>query len=165
MSKLKRFVMVNGLGAGLLALSAGFADASPVTSPATVYSGPGLTWPVIAEIPAGADVNVLNCYAGWEQGWCQVRYHKVTGFVEGGVLAPSGAENVIVAPVVTRDLANVRKGPGTNWPIVGVLVPGSEVNLGRCVQGWLSGWCRVQLGDVSGWVHGSLLKRKGTIFD
>ncbi len=72
-------------------------------SPASVRTGPGHRWPVIAEIPAGADVQVQNCYAGWERGWCAVRFGSVKGYVEAGVLAPSGNDNVIVAPVVTND--------------------------------------------------------------
>ena len=37
---------------------------TPLTSPATVFSGPGASWPVIAQIPAGGHVDVINCYGG-----------------------------------------------------------------------------------------------------
>ncbi len=73
--------------------------------------------------------------------------------------------NVIVAPVVTTNAAYMRKGPGQKWPVVGVLTPGSEVDVRQCVCGWLSGWCKVDFEGVSGWVHGSLLKRKGALFN
>ena len=63
-------------GAGVFAAGSAFAK-TPVTSPATVFSGPGSTYPVVAQIPAGAHVDVMNCYGGWNQGWCQVHYGKV----------------------------------------------------------------------------------------
>ncbi len=136
------------------------AAAHPLVSPATVRSGPGIQWPTIAQIPAGADVQVSGCYAGWQGGWCQVSWRKVQGYVQVGALAPSGSSNVVVAPIVTNDLANLRKGPGTNWPALAVIPPSTPVDVASCSQGWLYGWCKVTYQGQTGFVNGLLLQRQ-----
>jgi uncharacterized protein YraI len=139
------------------------ASASPVTSPANMRSGPGPKWPVIVQIPAGADVDVVNCGPGWKHDWCHVKFQGNDGFVAAYTLAPAG-NNVVVAPVVTTDLANVRKGPGTHWPVIGVLQPGTVVNVSSCSRGWLFGWCRIHYEGNYGFVNSVLLKRQGALF-
>jgi uncharacterized protein YraI len=142
------------------------ASAKSVVSPAAMRQGPGMKWPVIAEIPAGARVDFVNCGPGWKHNWCHVKYGGRDGYVNANTLAPSGSgRSVAVAPVITTDAAYMRKGPGTKWPVVGVLIPKSEVNVSQCIKGWLSGWCRVSSGGSTGWVRGSLLKRQGALFD
>ncbi len=141
------------------------ASASPLTSPANVRSGPGPRWPVVAQLPAGADVDVMGCYSGWEAGWCQVRRGPVTGYVNAGVLAPSGSSNVIVAPIVTNDLANLRQGPGKNWPSIAVIPPSTPVNVAYCSKGWLFGWCKVAYGGQTGFVNSVLLQRQGAVYN
>ncbi len=110
---LKRIAMLAASAAVLAAGSEG-AAAHSLVSPATIRSGPGIQWPTIAQIPAGANVNVSGCYSGWGGGWCAVQWRKVKGYVQVGALAPSGANDVIVAPIVTNNNANLRKGPGVN---------------------------------------------------
>jgi hypothetical protein len=54
----------------------------------------------------------------------------------------------------TRNWANVREGPGTSFPVVGVLQPGTEV----AVSGLRRGWWQVHLnGNPQGYVAGDLL--------
>jgi uncharacterized protein YraI len=151
-------------GAGVLAAGSAFAK-HPMTSPATVYSGPGTNWLVLAQIPAGAKVDVINCYGGWRGGWCQVRYGKVKGFVKGDTLAPSGGNNVSIAPVVAKYAIHIHKGPGRNWPVAGIVSQGKTVNKGSCVISWRGHWCRVSSGGVTGWAPEWELKRAGAIFD
>ncbi len=142
----------------------GVALASAVTSPATVRTGPGSRWPVIAEIPAGADVEVLSCGQGWKRAWCRVQYGATTGFVKAGTLAPSGSSDVVIAPVVTTDLANLRRGPGPKWAAIGVIPPSAEVNLLYCSHAWHGDRCKVSNEGMTGFVHGSLLQRQGAMF-
>jgi len=151
-------------GAGVFAAGSAFAK-TPVTSPATVFSGPGSTYPVVAQIPAGAHVDVMNCYGGWNQGWCQVHYGKVKGFVRGVTLAPAGHGNVAIAPVVARYAIHIHKGPARNWPVAGIVSQGKTVNKGSCVSSWRGHWCRVTSGGVSGWAPEWELKRAGAIFE
>lgn len=144
----------------------GEAFAAQFASPADVHTGPGENYPVIAQIPAGAQVGFIDCGPGWKNNWCHVKYKGKNGFVVANSLAPSASgDNVIVAPIVTTDAAYLRKGPNKTYPVVGVLIPGSQVNVKQCISGWLSGWCNVEFEGTSGWVHGSLLKRQGALFD
>lgn len=94
----KRFVAAIFALTAVAAASTGGASAHSLTSPATVRSGPGIQWPTIAQIPAGANVGVSGCYSGWEGGWRQVKWRKVNGYVQAGALAASGANNVIGVP-------------------------------------------------------------------
>jgi uncharacterized protein YraI len=160
-SRFPRLTVAVGASIALIVVT---ASATPLASPAKVRTGPGTTWPVIAEIGAGADVRVLGCYSGWEGGWCQVRYRHVKGYVDAGELAPSGTSNVIVAPIVTRDLANLRKGPGTNWPSLAEIPPSTPVNVAHCAQGWLVGWCKVTYEGQTGYVNSVLLQRQGAVY-
>jgi uncharacterized protein YraI len=164
MMKLTLPAILSGVMAASMALAMGTASATPLVSPAKVRTGPGAEWPVIAEIPANADVRVLACYSGWEGGWCQVRYHKVKGYVDAGQLAPSGSSNVIVAPIVTTDIANLRKGPGKNWPSLAVIPSSTPVDVAYCSQGWLFGWCQVNYKGQTGYVNSVLLQRQGAVY-
>jgi uncharacterized protein YraI len=140
------------------------AAAKPLTSPALVRSGPGETWPVFAQIPAGANVHILNCYSGWDGGWCQVRHGKVTGYVDIGTLAPSGANNVEIAPYVTNNIVNLRKGPGYKWASIAAIPFNTPVNVAYCSQGWLSGWCKVSYEGQTGFVNAAGIQRKGVLY-
>lgn len=142
---------------------AGAALAAPVTSPANVRSGPSSKWPVVAVIPAGADVQLLNCGGGWKRDWCQVSYGQITGYVAAGVLAPSG-NKVIVAPVVTTELANLYKGPGVKYPVITAVPGGSRVNKGGCVAGWQTRWCQVNYDGKVGYMMEGLLEREDALF-
>lgn len=148
--------------AAISAASTGGASAHSLPSPATVRSGPGIQWPTIAQIPAGADVGISGCYSGWEGGWCHVKWRKIRGYVQAGALAPSGANNVVVAPIVTINHANLRKGPGFNWPSIAVVPSGTEVNVSQCSQGWLSGWCHVTYEGQTGFVNSLVLRRQNS---
>lgn len=90
---------------------------------------------MIGKVSAGTDVEVLNCGAGWKADWRQIRYDDKAGFVAANTLAPSGANDVQVAPVVTTDQANIHKGPGPRYRMIGVVPAGAAANLGECVNG------------------------------
>lgn len=161
----KKFAAAIFVIAAVSASSVGGASANSLTSPATVRSGPGIQWPTIAQIPAGANVGVSGCYSGWEGGWCQVKWRKVSGYVQAGALAASGATNVIVAPIVTINHVNLRKGPGFNWPSLAVVPSGTEVNVSQCSQGWLYGWCQVTYEGQTGFVNGLALRRQNSPYN
>jgi uncharacterized protein YraI len=145
-----------------LASSSTLADTLP--SVATIHKGPGSSFPILGKIPVGADVDVVNCNPGWKANWCHVHYQGVDGYINANTLAPSG-NKVIIAPIVTNDAAYMRSGPGQSHPIVGVLTPNSQVNVKKCTLSWLQGWCKVDFDGLDGWVHGSLLQRKGALVD
>lgn len=51
---------------------------------------------------------------------------------------------------------NVRAGPGTYYPVIGIIPPYSTVNIIGCVSGWK--WCDVMYGGFRGWVAGNYLR-------
>jgi len=81
-----RSKLLFALAGATLAICVGSAAAAPrgVGDAATLRSGPGPRWPVIALIPAEAQVDVLNCGPGWENDWCHVRYENKTGYLHAG---------------------------------------------------------------------------------
>ena len=153
--------------AATLALSIGTADARPraVSDAANLRQGPGQRWPVIAVIPADGQVDVINCGPGWRRDWCHVRFENHDGYVAAATLAPTASgRSVMVAPLVTTDLTNVRKGPGGKWASIAVIPPGTEVNSSGCISGWHGSWCRVHFEGRTGYVNQSLLERRGALF-
>lgn len=153
-----------GFAAAAAVLFGGAAFADPVTSPANVRSGPSPKWPVIASLPAGADVTVIDCGAGWKRDWCEVQAGPVHGFVAAGVLGTQG-DNVLIAPVVTNNDVAIYKGPGVNYKIIGSIPENQTVNMGACVAG--NGgvtWCKVTYGRKSGYSIQSELQRQNSLF-
>jgi uncharacterized protein YraI len=57
--------------------------------------------------------------------------------------------------VVTADL-NMRAGPSTNFPVVGVIPDNGQVDVHGCVRGY--NWCDVTWRDERGWVSASYLE-------
>src|SRR5215469_1625461 len=84
-------------GAGLLALSTGFAAAAPavVQQDVNLRAGPGIDYDVITAMPSGATVDVMGC----EAGWCRVAFGGATGFASRGYLGLGGG--VAAAPAYT----------------------------------------------------------------
>lgn len=56
---------------------------------------------------------------------------------------------------------NVRSGPGTGWPVVATISAGTDVQVLSCATGWRWRWCKVQAGDVRGYVHQAALGMSG----
>lgn len=69
-----------------------------------------------------------------------------------GLLTATGA--MAASALVTTDL-NVRAGPSTGYPAVGVLPNGAVVEVLGCTGGY--SWCRVNYGGYDGWVSSSYL--------
>lgn len=157
--------LASALVAALLSLVAASALAAPriATDVSNMRSGPGAKWPVVAQIPAGAKVQLDNCGPGWKRDWCQVHYKGRLGFVPANTLAPT-SNSVVVAPLVTRDITAVRSGPGNSWKVVAKIPPGQKVAASACQQGWKTGWCKVTYEGKSGYVDRNYLKRKGAVF-
>ncbi|MEF3367692.1 SH3 domain-containing protein [Methylocystis sp. 9N] len=148
--------------AGVLCGASAFAD--PITSPANVRSGPSPKWRVIASLPEGTDVQVIDCGAGWQRDWCEIQAGKVHGFVAAGVLGTVG-NNVIVAPVQTNTDVNLYKGPGPNYRVLAKIPENTTVNQGACVPGWgETTWCVVNHAGIVGYVLESQLTRVGSLF-
>ncbi|ULU27569.1 SH3 domain-containing protein [Dyella terrae] len=65
-----------------LASPAAFAQTNGVvTAYVDLYAGPDISYPTIAQLPAGAGVAIQGCTAGW--GWCDVITMGMRGWVAG----------------------------------------------------------------------------------
>ncbi|CAN2532326.1 hypothetical+protein [Methylocapsa aurea] len=153
------------LAAAALTLCAATASAAPriATDISNMRSGPGARWPVIAQIPAGAKIQLDNCGPGWKHDWCQIHYKGKRGFVAANTLEPT-MKTVVVAPLVTRATTAVRSGPGESWKVVTKIPAGRKVVSSDCQKGWMTSWCKVAYEGKSGYVNRNYLKRKGAVF-
>ena len=81
-------------GAGVLALSTGFAAAAPavVENDLNLRAGPGIQYPVVAAMPGGATVDVMGC----EAGWCRVAFNGTVGWASRAYMGLGGG--VAAAP-------------------------------------------------------------------
>ena len=81
-------------GAGVLALSTGFAAAAPavVANDLNLRAGPGTEYPVVAAMPSGATVDVLGCQASW----CRVAHNGTVGWASRAYIGAGGG--VAAAP-------------------------------------------------------------------
>ena len=108
--RLKQFA----LAAGILLVSASTAAAAMVTNPLNLRRGPGTGFGVIATMPPGAHVDVL------ERGgaWCRVAWRGIEGFASASYLA--GGERVYAyepAPVYVAPppVVSFGYGWGPRW--------------------------------------------------
>ena len=79
---------------------------------------------------------------------------KILAFSAGGMLLAANA--AFAAPGFTTTTVNLRAGPDTDYPSIGVLPPGLEVSIEGCIEGW--SWCDVTVDGDRGWVAGDFLQ-------
>jgi uncharacterized protein YraI len=80
--RLKQFA----LAAGVLLVSASTAAAAVVTNPLNLRRGPGVGYRVIAAMPPGTRVDVIECGGNW----CRVAWRGIEGFASASYLAGGG---------------------------------------------------------------------------
>jgi uncharacterized protein YraI len=99
-------------GAGVLALSTGFAAAAPaiVQNDLNLRAGPGTDYEVVAAMPAGSTVDVMGCQASW----CQVAFGGTSGFANRAFLSLGGA-TVGAAPGYGQGYAYRGAAPGYGY--------------------------------------------------
>ncbi|HLZ71923.1 MAG TPA: peptidoglycan DD-metalloendopeptidase family protein [Dehalococcoidia bacterium] len=160
------------LSATAAAAGAGFLDrllhfpaaraqqAPPGATTATVNSsdglnlrgGPGENYPVLAVMPAGAQVPITG--AATPDNWLPVQYNGQNGWADGVYLASAAAPAQTAASVLPADGLNLRSGPGTDQSVIIVIPGGSTVTiLGAASNGWVP----VSYGSRAGWVEASYL--------
>ena len=127
-------------------------------------AGPGVTWHVIATLPAGEQLTVLDQSTNWFQvrradgtvGWVTGSYLTVNPPGSGGGGGAAGASlvpqtpNVGTLAVVTTPLLNVRSGPGLNYPIIGTVKGGETVAILAKDEQWR---LIKTAGGLQGWVN------------
>ncbi|MBI3764669.1 MAG: SH3 domain-containing protein [Chloroflexi bacterium] len=145
------------------------------TLPTTLYTtrnvflrgGPGVGFVILAELPAGEKLSVLDKYTTWYKvsradgtvGWVSGSYLTMDPPGSGGGGA-SGAP-LLPAPLNIGDIAktstqllNVRSGPGLNFPVIAQYTAGHFVT----VLDKHDAWRYVQFNDgTKGWVNAQFL--------
>ena len=81
----------------VMSLLGGSAWAAQFSSPADVHTGPGESYPVIAQIPAGATVGFIDCGPGWKNNWCSVEYNGKKGFLSRMLLHRQRQEMMLLS--------------------------------------------------------------------
>jgi N-acetylmuramoyl-L-alanine amidase len=128
-----------------------------------VRSGPGVGYPVVVILDAGANVGLIGRNA--DASWVQI---QLAGAVQGWVNSRFVAANIPIAnlPVtlsagaasasVHAFFLNVRSGPGVAFAVVGTLGRGDGVNLvGRNFD---ASWAQIVLPNgTRGWVNSGYL--------
>ncbi len=130
----------------------------PLHRKATMRAGPGPNWTAIGEIPAGGELEIMNCGPGWGRDWCHVRWENAEGYIPATSLGPS--LNQAIKPVVTADVVTLRKGPGSRFKQIGTIPSGTNVGSSYCAKGWQSGWCPVYFKGETGFVKADSLLRQ-----
>ena len=128
-----------------LRLTAGLLTALTLVTPALAASGTvqadgGLrlregastSSAILSVLPNGSQVEVL---ASADNGWYQVSYQSLTGYVSGEYLAVDGTPAATCGRV-TASVLNVRSGPSTDYELVDQLAGGTKVEILETCDGW-----------------------------
>ena len=151
------FALALALGVALHAPRVARAADATVLEDLNLRSGPGLEYDVIAVLPAGAVVTLLDEPA---EGWYPVLYDDLDGWVSGAYLAVDDDWDGDIATVVAAVL-NLRDGPGLGFNIVAALPYGTTVEIigePEEVDGYTCVQVRVPSGCIDGgWVAAEFL--------
>lgn len=125
-------------------------------------TGPAANTPLVASIPAGAELQVGRCVAPQDNSrfpWCEAQWQGHRGFVSrcciDELAAALARPTFRVLDTVSDGILNMRRGPGTNHPLVASVPAGATLLLGRCRQpddNTRFPWCEVEWQGRSGWV-------------
>ena len=74
----------------------------------------------------------------------------------GGVLLAAWIPAAVAAPGVVVHTVHMRAGPSTEYPGFVMLVPGTQLEVFGCEEGY--NWCDVQAGPNRGWVDAAYLQ-------
>ena len=116
-------------------------------------ANPGMDGRIIGGIPAGTKVQ----YLGSSNGWDQVVYNGVTGWIATGRTTTEGTSSP--APALssaagtvkkTINAMNFRTAPGVDSSRIGLIPSGSKVTYVTCADGWE----QVIYNGQSGWIKG-----------
>lgn len=83
-----------------------------------------------------------------------IEKNRVFGLAAGALLATVAAAAAESSATATTDL-NVRLGPGSQYPVVGVINRGESTVVKGCIQ--QSKWCAVDEGSSTGYVYSDYL--------
>ena len=126
------FISVVPVQAAPVAQTPNFPFTATVTTTANLRGGPGTIYAIVGGRQAGEVVQVVRC--GEVCDWYQLATGEwIAAFLvnaEPTAILPDATSGVLpAAPTVNTD-ANLRGGPGTNYPIVGSAKAGQSLSIG-----------------------------------
>lgn len=148
----------------LPALETANADNGSLTITATslnVRQGPGLSYPVAGSVKKGEKYSIVKEDGDWIQislggsknGWV------AEWFTSKNASKPSVSQNSIgTSGSITANGLRVRKGPGTNYQVVGSLNSGQAVE----ILSTNGKWSEVRTPAIQGWVSKEYIKPNGS---
>ncbi|MEM6520730.1 MAG: peptidoglycan-binding protein [Cyanobacteria bacterium P01_C01_bin.70] len=119
-----------------------------------IRSGPGTQYPAVNTLRRGAPIAITGYY---ERGWAQLsdRSWVAGNLIDSTPIAGSGGSSQgepATAVIIGSSNVNIRSGPGTQYPAVNTLAPGTAIRItGFYERGW------AQLEDRS-WVASNLIQ-------
>ncbi|WP_456273920.1 SH3 domain-containing protein [Bacillus sp. AK031] len=115
------------------------------TQTLNVRKGPGLSFPVTAQVHKGDEFKSV----GSEGDWFKIQLNSSdTGWVANWLVSKKTQPSVKKG-VVTDNGLRLREGPGTSQPVIDTLAKGQEVQINNSDGGWYE----VSVGSTRGWVH------------
>lgn len=123
-----------------------------------VRSGPSTSNTIVGKIQRGNNIDILQS----QNGWHQIRFQSVQGWVSGQYVQTGGStggsnnsNTNVNQPFVTilNDGTNLRRGAGTNHPVVARANQGDRFNVINVVGDWFH--IRLSNGQeayVAGWI-------------
>ena len=145
--------------------SGSFGTGTVTASSVNFRSGASLNAGVIGSLSNGTTVTII----GVNGNWYQVQANGQTGYVcsdyvkVGGSAAPApggngGQTSGGTAGTVKGDYVRMRSGPGTGYAILGTYNNGTALT----INGTDSGWTKVTLGGVNGYIRSDYVAQGGS---
>jgi len=120
-----------------------------------IRSGPGTQYPAVNTLSRGTPISITGFY---EHGWAQLtdRSWVAGNLINSQQPVGTGGGHQQTVPsfayIAGSSNVNIRSGPGTRYPAVNTLAPGTQIRItGFFENGW------AQLEDLS-WVAGNLIR-------
>jgi uncharacterized protein YraI len=114
-----------------------------------VRTGPGTTYSILGQIRPGIKYNIV----GQNGQWYMINFNGQTGYVYGPLTTVTSGSVPNIPPgqgLEAKVTLNVRSGPGTGNPVIGVIYPG-QVYL---ITGQQGDWYQIDYKGKPGWVYG-----------
>ena len=138
------------------------ADKEVTGSSVNFRKGPGTNYSIIKTLSKGTKVGFIS----ESNGWAKINYNGSIGYISSKYLGAINSNNnntneeadntVKYNKSVTGSRVNLRKGPGTNYPVVTSLIRGTSVG----VISESNGWSKINYNGSIGYMSSSYL---GTI--
>lgn len=111
------------------------------TNGLNLRKGPGTNYTVLSILQRDTEVEVVS----ESNGWSNIKYKTQVGYVSTQYLV----EKIITKKIVNVDGLNLRKGPGTNYAVITILLRNAEVEVIAESNGWSNIKYKTQVGYVS----------------